>query len=92
MRRRRFVRRTVALIVVIGSLGTGAVIARAHDQRLDDAMVALQKAQGLLEASQSGSPSPKVDDKFQRHIERAINLIGRVMDQIQDAADVADNL
>ena len=49
------------------------------------------KAQSLVEAAQSGAASPKIDHRFQRHADRAIELINGAMAQIELAKAVADS-
>ncbi len=87
----RAIRPALMLILVLGSLLAGAMIARAADMRLDEAQLALQKAEGLLLASQSGFPPGHVDQKFQRHVARAIELIDRATAQIEQAKNVVDS-
>jgi len=79
------------LILVLGSLVAGAMIAHAADVRLDEAQLTLEKAEGLLLASQSGFPPGHVDHEFQRHVARAIELIHRASAQIEQAKNVVDS-
>ena len=71
----------VLALAMLVSLGVGR--AHAHDVRLDEAVQALQKAQALLESSQADGVPPKVEKKFDRRVERALNLIQRAMEQIR---------
>jgi uncharacterized protein with LGFP repeats len=89
----RSARLTAIAIGLSASLGAGfaPTITHAADQRLDDALAALQKAEALLEESQAGSVPEKVEKRFARHVERAISLILRAMDQIEAAKDTVDN-
>src|SRR5262245_18855838 len=64
-------------------------IARGADQRLDQAIENVAKAQALLEASDTDG-SPKVQRKFDRHVQRAINLILRAIDQVETAKEISD--
>jgi hypothetical protein len=89
--RRRSVFRGIVVIAFVGCLGVGARIAHAADPRLDEALASLEKAAAQLLASQSGSGSPKIDDKFQHHVDRALEFIGRAMEEIQQAKDAVDN-
>jgi hypothetical protein len=71
--------------------GCAAGTAHAADQRLADALDALEKAQALLLAAESGVVSPKVEKKFDRQVGRAVDLIGRAMEKIQAAQEAVDN-
>jgi hypothetical protein len=66
-------------------------VARAADPRLDEADLALQKAEGLLEAAQSGSTDTKVQHRFDRAVARAIGNVERARARIVDAKDAVDN-
>jgi len=87
----RAIRPALMLIIVLGSLVAGAIVARAADVRLDEAQLTLEKAEGLLLASQSGFPPGHVDHKFQQHVARAIELIHRASAQIEQAKNVVDS-
>jgi Na+/H+-dicarboxylate symporter len=67
-------RTLVLIIVLVGVLSAVAGIAVAHaaDPRLDEALASLAKAEAQLLASQSGPASPKVQQEFQRHVDRAL--------------------
>ena len=79
-------------VLVLGLLvSLGVTSGHAHDVRLDEAGQALQKAQALLESSQAGEVPPKVEKKFDRRIERALNLIQRAMEQIEAAGEIVDD-
>lgn len=79
----------VLALGMLVSLGVGR--AHAHDVRLDEAVQTLQKAQALLEASQAGEVSTKVEKKFDRRVERALNLIQRAMERIEEAGEIVDD-
>jgi Na+/H+-dicarboxylate symporter len=85
--------RTLVLIVLVGVLSAVAGIAVAHaaDPRLDEALASLAKAEAQLLASQPGPASPKVQQEFQRHVDRALYLIDRAMEQIEAAKDAVNN-
>jgi hypothetical protein len=86
-------RRALVLIVLVEVLSAVAGIAVAHaaDPRLDEALASLAKAEAQLLASQSGPVSPKVQHEFQRLVDRALYLIARAMEQIEEAKDAVDN-
>ncbi len=68
--------------------GIGVV---AHDQRLDEADLGLQKAEGLLEAAQFGFPdAAKRERAFDKSIARALQDIEDARAEIVKAALVAD--
>jgi len=69
------------------SFGLGVL---AHDVRLDDADIALQKAEGLLQASQSGHDPGKVQRDFDRHVQKAIQDIEDARAEIVEAGLAAD--
>jgi hypothetical protein len=73
------------------SLGVG--LALAHDPRLDEALLALAKAEGLVEAAQStgGELPPAAEKKYERRLDRVHAIIERAMAQIEAAADLADD-
>jgi hypothetical protein len=63
-------------ILALGlTVSLGAGFAQAHDPRLDEALQAL----------------PNAETKYDRQLERVITIIQRVMEQIQAAADLADD-
>jgi len=82
----------LAALVLGLAVSLGAGLAQAHDPRLDEAIATLQKAEALVEAAvtTSGLPS-KVDKKYDRRLERVLNIIQRAMDQIEAAAEFADD-
>jgi hypothetical protein len=85
-------RRLVAAALLAAAFTGGIVvgIARAADQRLDDALNALQKAAALLEESEAGVADPKVVKRFERKVERALRKIDRAMEEIEAAKQVVD--
>jgi hypothetical protein len=90
---RRFLRfppfLTFLVLGMLVSLSVGR--AHAHDVRLDEAVAALQKAEALLKASAADGVSPKVERKFDRRVERALDLIQRAMDRIEEAGEIVDD-
>ena len=84
------IRLTILALGLTVSLGAG--FAQAHDPRLDEALQALQKAEALVQAAldANGLP-PNAEKKYDRRLERVITIIERVMEQIQAAADLADD-
>src|SRR4026207_1764349 len=90
-RARRWALQVVALISAIAvgiCLGVAAV--RAYDVRLDEALAALQKAAALVEASSPGNVSPRTQNTFDRHREKALANIQDAMDHILAAGAAAD--
>ena len=68
--RKRPARRSLLLVAaVLAALAIGFTIGVAHaaDQRLDEAQLALQKAEALVEASQPGGVPEKAQRRFERH-------------------------
>jgi hypothetical protein len=78
---------TVSAVV----LGFGIGVAGAADPRLDEADAALQKAQALLESSQSGGVSGQAQHRFQKAVARAIADVEDARDQIAEAKAAVDN-
>jgi hypothetical protein len=85
---RRSLRWGAALAAAL-ALGVGVGIAGAADQRLDEADAALQKAEALLEASQSGVADPRTQHRFERAVGRAVADVERARGRIVDAKDAA---
>jgi|SoiMethySBSTD1v2_1073268.scaffolds.fasta_scaffold395862_1 hypothetical protein len=84
------IRLTILALGLTVSLGAG--FAQAHDPRLDEALQALQKAEALVQAALDANGLPQnAEKKYDRRLERVINIIERVMEQIQAAADLADD-
>ena len=86
-------RRALVLIALVALLSAvaGIGLVRAADPRLDEALASLAKAEAQLLASQSGPVSPKVQQEFQRHVDRALSLIDRAMAHIEQAKAAVDN-
>jgi hypothetical protein len=90
----RFTLRRAAMALAVSAaltLGYVVRVVHAHDVRLDDAMVALQKAEGLVLAAQTDPVPPQAQHEFDRRRERAVRLIERAMEQIVLAGDAVDN-
>jgi hypothetical protein len=87
----RHARTTLLALGLTVSLGAG--LAQAHDPRLDEALLALAKAEGLVEAAQStgGELPPAAEKKYERRLDRIHAIIERAMAQIEAAADLADD-
>jgi hypothetical protein len=84
------IRPTILALGLTVSLGAG--FAQAHDPRLDEALLALQKAEGLVAAALGANElPPNAEKKYDRRLERVLNNIERVMEQIQAAADLGDD-
>ena len=89
-----FTRRALLLggiVVCVIALALGFETALAADQRLADADNALQKAAALLESSESGVASEKVQKEFDRAVARALADIAGARAQIVEAQQAVDN-
>ena len=78
--RKRLARRTLLLVaVVLAALTIGFTLgaAQAADERLDEAKLALQKAEALVEASQPGGVPEKAQLSFERYRARALDPMRR---------------
>ncbi len=80
-----------AAVLAALTIGFTIGVAQAADQRLDDARLALEKAQALVEASQPGGIPEKAERRFERHRGRALDHIAKAMEQIGAAKDAVDN-
>ena len=87
-RRRGYV---VAAILSALAVGYGVGVAIAADPRLDEADAALQKAEALLEASQTGGAPQQVQHRFDKAVARAIADVEDARQQIVEAKDAVDN-
>jgi hypothetical protein len=88
---RRWSVQAVALISATAvGIGLGVASVRAYDVRLDEALAALQKAAALVEASSAGEVSPRTQQRFDRHIEKALANIQDAVDHILAAGAAAD--
>lgn len=89
---RRTVSRMLPAFAIAVAFAFGYLIAsvHAHDVRLDEAFQALQKAQALVEAAQTGGAPPQTQHQFDRHRERALRFIIRAMEEVVRAGEVAD--
>ncbi len=68
----------------------GGRLQAAHDPRLDEAFAALQKAFALVEASQTGGAPDQIQRQFDKHRERAMELITRAMEEVVLAGEATD--
>ena len=68
----------------------GVASVRAYDVRLEEALAALQKAAALVEASSPGGVSPRTQNTFDRHVEKALASIEDAMEHIIAAGTAAD--
>lgn len=86
------VSRMLRVVAISAAFAFGYLIAivHAHDVRLDEAFQALQKAQALVEAAQTGGAPPRTQRLFDRHRERALECIARAMEDVVRAGEVAD--
>ena len=84
------IRPTILALGLTVSLGVG--FAQAHDPRLDEALPSLAQAKALVEAALDVTAlPPNAEKKYDRRVERVLKIIERVMEQIQAAADLADD-
>ena len=74
----------------VSGIVIGVAAVRAYDVRLDEALAALQKAAALVEASSPGNVSPRTQNTFDRHREKALADIQDAMDHIVAAGTAAD--
>jgi hypothetical protein len=81
----------VAAIVSAAVLGFGIGVAGAADPRLDEADAALQRAQAMLESSQSGGVSEQAQHRFQKSVARAIADDEDARERIAEAKAAVDN-
>jgi aspartate aminotransferase-like enzyme len=87
----RWALQVVALISATAvGIWLGVASVRAYDVRLDEAIAALQKAAALVEASSAGVVSPRTQDRFDRHREKALADIQDAMNHILAAGAAAD--
>jgi hypothetical protein len=81
----------VAAVIAAVALGYGIGAATAADPRLDEADLALQKADALLTASQSGGLSDQDQHKFDKAIARARDDVADARLRIAEAKAIVDN-
>jgi hypothetical protein len=88
-------RRPLRALVLGGTLvvgmSLGVVLVHAYDQRLDEALGALEKAAALVDASSAGNVSPRTQRRFDRHLDKARANIQNAMDHIAAAGAIADS-
>jgi len=88
-------RQPLQAFLLIGALASGiflgAVVGYAYDPRLDEALMALQKAAALVEASSAGAVSPHTQHKFDNARGKALAAIQEAMDHIVAAGTTADS-
>jgi len=92
MIRPRLSARGVSLLLAIAIAFSAGVTATGwmHDERLDTADLALEKAYVLLQASESGAVDIRVQREFDRHIRKALSAIEGARDATAAAAAAAD--
>jgi hypothetical protein len=83
----------VAAVLCAAAVAFGVGVAGAADPRLDEADLALQKAQALLEASQSGllPDQTQAQHRFDKAVARAIADVQQAREEIAAAKAAADN-
>jgi hypothetical protein len=80
-----------AVMLAAASLSYAIGVATAADPRLDEADLALQKAQALLEASQTGGGvSDQAQHRFDKAVARAILDVEDARAEIVDAKAAVD--
>ena len=88
---RRLRRLVIGSTVSMAILTTTAVAAgRFHDPKFDEADLAVEKAQLLLNAAECGNPGEKTTDACQKELERALALLAKARATINAAAVAAD--
>jgi hypothetical protein len=63
---------------------------RVHDTRLDDAILAVEKAQALVAAAECGVPGEKSTEACEREVRKALDQLARAYAAIGEAAVAAD--
>lgn len=89
--RRRPLEAAVLIGVLAAGISLGVAVAHAYDQRLDEALAALQKAAALVEASSAGVVSAHTQHKFDNQRAKALASIQDAMDHIAAAGLAADS-
>ena len=83
--------RAVLLLLTL-ALAAPASARRAHDQNLDDADNAIQKALALVAEVQSPAGPPRAVHRFERHLRSAERALEAARAQLQAAADLQDSI
>ena len=82
----------VCVVALTAALVLGLGIARAADQRLEEADGALEKAAALIEASQTGGTvSVGAQRRFDRAVARALDDIANARAQVLRAQEAVDD-
>jgi hypothetical protein len=88
-------RRTIPVVILIMTLvvgmGVGAALVHAYDPRIDEAVMALQKAAALVEAASAGTVSARTQRRFDRHVDKALESIEEAIGHIVAAGVAADS-
>ncbi len=88
-RRRRLA--ALAAVVAAVAVGYGVGVAQAADPQLDQALLALEKAETLVANSSADGVPEQVQRRFDRHTGRAVAHIEQAMSEIAAAKDAYDN-
>jgi hypothetical protein len=82
-----------SVVLVAAAIAFGVGVAGAADPRLDEADLALQKAEALLQASQSGllPDQTQAQHRFDKAVARAIADVQQAREEIVAAKSAADN-
>jgi hypothetical protein len=82
-----------SVVLIAAAIAFGVGVAGAADPRLDEADLALQKAEALLQASQSGllPDQTQAQHRFEKTVERAIADVQQAREEIVAAKSAADN-
>jgi hypothetical protein len=91
VRRRRPHVAAAAAVVVALVVGFGVGKANAADPQLDQALLALEKAEALVNNTSAEGAPEKVQRRFERHTRRAVDQIVQTMAEIDAAKDAYDN-
>lgn len=82
----------IGTALLTAALVTPASARLAHDQNLDDADNAIQKALALLDEVQGLSGPPRAARRFEAHLKLADLALQVARDQVQAAADLQDSI
>jgi len=81
----------IAVVIVALVVGFGVGRANAADPQLDQALLALEKAQALAQNSPSEGAPDKTQRRFAHHSTRAVEHIAAAMAEIDAAKNAYDN-
>ena len=88
--RRRTIPAVVLMTTLVVGMGLGAALVEAYDIRLDEAVMALEKAKALAEAATAGTVPARTQKRFDGHVDKAIANMEEAMGHIVAAGVAAD--